>query len=122
LVQWRLGATRKTISLATLGYVEGVVSIAGKKHTVRRVDGNANGFFADADDRLWIDLNMDKQWDPITEQFPFAPVITLNNQRYGIRGDATGSRLAIEPLGWRRCGRGPCPSCWPFLPIGEHGS
>jgi hypothetical protein len=98
LVQWRLGATRKTISLATLGYVEGVVSIAGKKHAVRRVDGNANGFFADAADRLWIDLNRDKQWDPITEQFPFAPVLTLNNQRYGIRGDATGSRLAIEPL------------------------
>jgi hypothetical protein len=65
---------------------------------VRRVDGNANGFFADAADRLWIDLNMDKQWDPITEQFPFAPVLTLNNQRYAIRGDATGSRLAIEPL------------------------
>ncbi len=98
LVQWRLGVTRKTISLATLGYVEGVVLIAGKKHTVRRVDGNANGFFADAADRLWIDLNMDKQWDPITEQFPFAPVLTLNNQRYGIRGDAIGSRLAIEPL------------------------
>jgi hypothetical protein len=98
VVQWRLGATRKTISLATLGYVEGVVSIAGKKHAVRRVDGNANGFFADAADRLWIDLNRDNQWDPIAEQFPFSPVLTLNNQRYGIRGDATGSRLAIEPL------------------------
>ncbi|HLN33556.1 MAG TPA: hypothetical protein VK395_37865 [Gemmataceae bacterium] len=98
LVQWRLAATRKTISLATLGYVEGVVFIAGKKYSVRRVDGNANGFFADAADRLWIDLNMDKQWDPITEQFPFAPVITLNNQRYAIRGDAIGSRLAIDPL------------------------
>lgn len=98
MVQWRLGATRKTISLATLGYMEGVVSIAGKKHTARRVDGNANGFFADAADRLWIDLNMDRQWDPITEQMPFAPVLILNNQRYGIRGDATGTRLAIEPL------------------------
>jgi hypothetical protein len=98
LVQWRLGATRKTISLATLGYVEGAVLIAGKKHPVRRVDGNANGFFADATDRLWIDLNGDKQWDPLAEQFPFAPVLTLNNQRYSIRGDALGSRLAIEPL------------------------
>src|SRR4051794_35874314 len=94
LVQWRLGVTRKSISLATLGYVEGIVSIAGKKYTVRRVDGNANGFFADAADRLWIDLNRDNQWDPITEQFPFAPVLTLNNQRCAIRGDATGSRLA----------------------------
>jgi hypothetical protein len=78
LVQWRLSATRKTIGLATLGYVEGSVSIAGKKHAARRVDGNGNGFFADAADRLWIDLNRDNQWDPLAEQFPFAPVLTLN--------------------------------------------
>jgi hypothetical protein len=98
LLQWRLGVTRKTIGLATLGYAEGVVPIAGKRHAVRRVDGNANGFFADAADRLWIDLDRDDQWDPIAEQFPFAPVLTLNSQRYGVRGDAAGSRLAIEPL------------------------
>ena len=97
-VQWRLGVNRKTISLATMGYVEGEVLIAGKKHLVRRVDGNANGFFADAADRVWIDLNRDKQWDPFAEQFPYSPVLTLNNQRYGIRGDAAGSKLTIEPL------------------------
>jgi hypothetical protein len=97
-VLWRLGVTRKTIHLATLGYVEGTVSIAGKKLSARRVDGNANGLFADAADRLWIDLNGDNGWDPIAEQFPFVPVLTLNNRRYGLRGDAAGSRLAIEPL------------------------
>jgi hypothetical protein len=97
-VQWRLGVTRKTIGLATLGHVEGAVAMAGKKHAVRRVDGNANGFFADAADRLWIDLNGDNEWDPLAEQFPCAPVLTLNGQRYGIRGDAAGSRLAVEPL------------------------
>jgi hypothetical protein len=97
-VLWRLGVTRKTINLATLGYVEGTVSMAGKKLSARRVDGNANGLFADAADRLWIDLNGDNRWDPIAEQFPFVPVLTLNNQRYGLRGDAAGSRLALEPL------------------------
>jgi hypothetical protein len=97
-VLWRLGVTRKTIKLATLGYVEGTVSIAGKKLSARRVDGNANGLFADAADRLWIDLNGDNRWDAIAEQFPFVPVLTLNNQRYGLRGDAAGARLAIEPL------------------------
>jgi hypothetical protein len=97
-VLWRLGVTRKTINLATLGQVEGAVSIAGKKLSARRVDGNANGLFADAADRLWIDLDRDKRWDPITEQFPFVPVLTLHNQRYGLRGDAAGSRLAVEPL------------------------
>jgi hypothetical protein len=97
-VQWRLGVTRKTIGLATLGYVEGAADIAGKKHAVRRVDGNANGFFADAADRLWIDLNRDNAWDPLAEQFPCSPVLTLNNQRCGIRADAAGARLTIEPL------------------------
>ncbi len=97
-VMWRLGVTRKTINLATLGHVEGSVSIAGKRLSARRVDGNANGLFADAADRLWIDLDGDGRWDPITEQFPFVPVLTLNNQRYGLRGDAVGSRLAVEPL------------------------
>jgi hypothetical protein len=62
------------------------------------VDGNANGFFADAADRLWIDLNNDNEWDAITEQFPFSPVLTLNEQRYGMRGDVAGSRLTLEPL------------------------
>jgi hypothetical protein len=97
-VQWRLGATRKTLSLATLGYVEGSVSVSGKKLAARRVDGNANGSFADASDRLWIDLNGDQHWDPIAEQFPFSPLLTLNNQRYAVRGAASGTRLAIEPL------------------------
>jgi hypothetical protein len=97
-VQWRLGIMRKTIGLATLGYIEGAVEMAGAKRQVRRVDGNANGFFADAADRLWIDLDGDKTLDPLAEQFPCAPVLTLNNQRYGIRGDAAGTRLTIEPL------------------------
>jgi hypothetical protein len=98
LVRWRLGTTRKTVSLATLGSVEGSVSVAGKKCRARRVDGNANGFFADAADRLWIDLNQDHQWDALSEQFPFTPVLTLDNQRYSVRGDASGSRLTLEPL------------------------
>lgn len=98
LVQWRLGQGRRSIGLATLGAVEGTVTIAGRRHAAARVDGNANGFFADAADRVWIDLNSDRQWDPITEQFPFAPVLNLNHQRYSIRADALGSRLALEPL------------------------
>src|SRR5262249_29512730 len=68
-VLWRLGVTRNAIKLATLGHVEGTVSVAGKKLAARRVDGNANGLFADAADRLWIDLDGDGRWDPIAEQF-----------------------------------------------------
>jgi hypothetical protein len=98
LVRWRLGTARKTVRLATLGYVEGSLSLAGKTYRARRVDGNANGFFADAADRVWIDLNQDNQWDPLSEQFPFMPILTLDNQRYRVRGDAGGSRLTLDPL------------------------
>jgi len=94
---WRLGAARTSISLATVGYVEGHVQIDGNRVAVRRVDGDANGFFADAADRLWLDLNGDGKWDPITEQFPLLPVLTLGKQRYAVRGDARGARLALEP-------------------------
>lgn len=97
-VQWRLGAARTSISLATVGYVAGHVQLGGKRVAVRRVDGDANGFFADAADRLWIDLDGDGKWDPITEQFPLLPVLTLANQRYSVRGDAGGKKLTIEPL------------------------
>src|SRR5206468_10652708 len=37
-------------------------------------------------------------WDPITEQFPLLPVLTLEGQRYAVRGDITGTHLTIEPL------------------------
>jgi hypothetical protein len=98
LTLWRLGPGRKTISCATAGYMEGMVAIGGQAHAARRVDANANGFFADPADRVWFDLNNDKQWDPLSEQFPYVPVLTLNNQRYGLRGDAAGTRLTLEPL------------------------
>jgi len=97
-VLWRLGTGQKSISLATVGYVAGHVQLAGKRIAARRVDGDANGFFADAADRLWLDLNGDGQWDPISEQFPLLPVLTLGKERYSVRGDALGTKLAIEPL------------------------
>jgi hypothetical protein len=97
-VLWRLGVRRNAIKLATLGHVEGTVLVAGKKLAARRVDGNANGLFADAADRVWIDLDGDGRWDPIAEQFPFMPVLTLNGRRYAVRGDPAGSRLSVEPL------------------------
>lgn len=97
-VHWRPGATGKTVNLATAGHFEGTLSLAGKKRAARRVDGNANGLFADASDRLWVDLDGDGRFDPLAEQFPFAPVVTLNAHRCAVRADAAGARLAVEPL------------------------
>src|SRR5207249_379501 len=94
----RRGITGKTLGVATLGYLEGKVQLNGRQVTVRRVDGDGNGLFADLRDRLWIDLDGDGQWDPIAEQFPHLPVLRLDGRRFAVRADAVGSRLAFEEI------------------------
>ena len=93
-----LGQTGRTIGVATCGYLEGHVALDGAEVRVRRMDGDANGFFADSQDRLWIDVNRDGKWDPLEEQFLYAPVLQLAGNRYATRSDALGQRFALERL------------------------
>ncbi|HEX7375923.1 MAG TPA: hypothetical protein VF278_02370 [Pirellulales bacterium] len=65
---------------------------------VRRMDGDANGFFTDPQDRLWIDLNGDGRWDAVEEQFLYSPTLTLAGERYSLRSDERGTRLALARL------------------------
>jgi hypothetical protein len=95
---FRLGLTGLTLSVAAPGYVEGSVSVGGKTHAARRVDGDASGALSDPQDRLWVDLNDDDRWDPVSEQFLFAPILTMAGARYAVRSDAFGDRLALERL------------------------
>jgi hypothetical protein len=108
-VVFRLGASGQTLGYATAGYVEGTVVLgahedASDKHkqsrvlAARRVDGDGNGFLADTQDGLFIDLNADGRFDPGVEQFLFATVLNLQGARYIVRSDELGSRLAIDPL------------------------
>jgi hypothetical protein len=97
-VVFRYGRVGRTLSVATCGYLEGRVALDGKPVAVRRVDGDANGLFADPQDRLWIDLNGDGAWDAATEQFLFAPILRLGEKRFAVRGDARGERLSFAPL------------------------
>jgi hypothetical protein len=97
-VAWRLSAARASIGVATIGYVAGNVPIDGKRIAVRLVDGDANGLFADGADRVWLDLDGNGKWDPITEQFPRLPVLTLGSKRYSVRGNSIGNKLAVDPL------------------------
>jgi len=94
----RRGATGQSLGIATAGYVEGRISVAGNALATRRVDGDANGLFADAADRVWIDLNDDGQWDALSEQFPFTPVLHLATRRYAVRGDGLGQSFALEEM------------------------
>ena len=106
-VVFRLGASGRTLGYAAAGYLEGTVALGDKSGDRRRpgsppgrarADGDGNGLMADAQDRLWIDLNGDGRFDPSAEQFLFATVLNLDATRYVVRSDELGSRLAIEPL------------------------
>ncbi|HEV3340381.1 MAG TPA: hypothetical protein VG125_08485 [Pirellulales bacterium] len=103
---FRLGSTGRTLSYAAAGYLEGQVSLYLSPHpsplpkgegtgvTVRRMDGDGNGLFTDPQDRLWIDLNRDGRWDSVEEQFLYTTILTVAGQRYAVRSDEQGTRLA----------------------------
>src|SRR5207302_467494 len=50
-------------------------------------------------DRVWIDLNGDGAFDPLTEQFPLGTPITIGGERILIRPDATGTEVRVQPRG-----------------------
>ena len=97
-VIFRRGLIGDSLSVATLGYLEGRVESEGRTVAARRVDGNANGLFSDPQDRLWLDLNGDGQWDAFSEQFPLQPVMVFGGKRYAVRTDQAGTRLALEQI------------------------
>jgi hypothetical protein len=97
-VIFRLGRVGRTLSYATCGFVEGKARLGNTTVAVRRVDGDGNGLFADAQDRLWLDLDRDGRWDPLREQFLCAPILRLGATRYAVRADALGERLTFDKL------------------------
>ena len=94
----RRGSTGKTLGVATAGYIEGEALLNGRRVKVRRVDGDANGLFADTRDRLWINQSGTGQWDPFSDQFPYVPIVKLEGRRFAVRADAVGKRLAFEEI------------------------
>jgi hypothetical protein len=97
-VAFRFGVVSKTLAVATCGYVEGRARLGGREVRVRRTDGDADGFFASAQDRVWVDLDGDGQWDPALEEFLFAPILRLGGRRVAVRADTLGERLSFAPL------------------------
>src|SRR5262245_58490197 len=97
-VCFRYGPVSRTLAVATCGYLEGKTRLDGKEVRVRRSDGDANGLFADAQDRVWIDADRDGVWDPASEEFLFAPLLRLGEHRYALRADAWGQKLELARL------------------------
>jgi hypothetical protein len=97
-VIFQLGRTGRTLGFAARGYVEGKVRVANRACTVRWMDGDGNGLLADPQDRIWIDLNADGQWDPLDEQFLYGPILTIGSARYAVRSDELGNRFSLDEL------------------------
>lgn len=97
-VYLRYGRVTKTLSVATCGYMEGRVTVDGRAVSVRRVDGDCNGFFGDAQDRVWVNFDDDERWDAVTEQHLFLPILKIDNRKFALRADIRGERLDLAPL------------------------
>ena len=79
------------------GYMQGHVSLHGKPYVTLLIDGNANGCFDSVgQDRVWIDLNQDGRFDPLTEQFPLGRPLTLNGETYVVRSDAAAAAVVAN--------------------------
>ncbi len=97
-VSLKVGFTGRSFSVATSGYFEGHVQLSGQTLRVRRYDGNANGYFADSADRVWIDFDRDSRWDPFGERFTMTPVLNRDGRRIAIRGDQFGKKLTLRSI------------------------
>lgn len=97
-VAFALGASGRLLRYGTLGWVEGRVGVEGRVHAARRFDGDGNGFVNDPPDALWIDLDDDGLFDPVTERFLHLPTLVLEGARHVVRSDRLGTQLSLERL------------------------
>ena len=97
-VVFRLSRIGRTLRFAACGYLRGKVRVGDRECELRRTDGDGNGFFADAQDLLWIDLDGNGRWDGIDEQYLYAPILILDGRRYAVRSDGLGEHLALDEI------------------------
>jgi hypothetical protein len=79
------------VAWAVRGYTKGSVMIGGKAVAAVLTDGDADGCFdGPGADRVWLDLDGDGAFDPLTEQFPLGLAINANGTALLIRPRADG--------------------------------
>jgi hypothetical protein len=85
------------LAYAVRGYVMGTITLKGKEYPALLTDGDADGCFdGAAADRVWIDLDRDGKFDPLTEQFPLGAPLAHDGTTYLIRPDAIGSKVEVR--------------------------
>lgn len=95
-IQIRRSRHGKTVSVATLGCIEGKVDVDGIRCAARRFDANGNGLYSDRIDQIWLDLNHDNKWDQFSERFAVTPSLQIDGRRYSVLADKTGTKLEIK--------------------------
>ncbi|MEM9803299.1 MAG: hypothetical protein AAGA20_23480, partial [Planctomycetota bacterium] len=64
----------------------------------RRRDANANGFFHDAEDHVWLDRDGDGAWSPMEELYVVQPILPFDGERYALRSSRLGDGLQFERI------------------------
>jgi hypothetical protein len=79
------------LAWAVRGYTVGTVNLDGKTVAAMLTDGDADGCFDGAGtDRVWLDLDGDGAFDPLTEQFPLGTVISAGGTAVLVRPQPDG--------------------------------
>jgi hypothetical protein len=85
------------LAYAVRGYMAGSITLGGKAFPALLTDDDADGCFdSAAADRVWIDLDRDGKFDPLTEQFPLGAPLAHGGTSYLLRPNAGGTRVDVR--------------------------
>ena len=85
------------VAWAVRGYTTGTVTIHGKKVAAILTDGDADGCFDGAGaDRVWLDLDGDGKFEPLTEQFPLGTAIMAGDTALLVRPRPDGLGVQVR--------------------------
>jgi hypothetical protein len=85
------------LSYAVRGYAMGKLTLGGRRFLALLTDGDADGcFHGIGQDRVWIDLDEDGRFDPLTEQFLLGTAVTCAGKSYVIRPDAAARAVRVQ--------------------------
>jgi hypothetical protein len=85
------------LAYAIRGYCVGQVTLAGTSMAAMLTDGDGDGCFDHSGhDRVWLDLDGDGKFDPLTEQFPLGTIINHAGSSFLAQPRADGLGLVMR--------------------------